>query len=255
MSVTDRSLLMKRSMMVIARRTSGLRISPNQHGFSVRLRRAIAAHLFEHHAGGGLARTRGSAMLADQMQRDVGGGLSAGAGDAIAVLDEDRVGLDAQVRKLLLEVEARVPVHAAAAAFHHAGPRQHERRSTDADDRHALVGDAPQVLEDARIGVPLRLHASADHHDVVELRGIRKRLPRRDLDAAVGAHRLQRRRDHGPATFALAAVVEVVAGDAQRVDETGEREQRELVQQDERDRQLRLVGRCELRRRYGRVLR
>jgi len=60
---------------------------------------------------------------------------------------------------------------------------------------------------------------------------------------------LQCRCDHCPAAFALAAVVELVAGDAQGVDEARERKQRELVQQDERDRELRFRGRDELQQR------
>jgi hypothetical protein len=44
----------------------------------------------------------------------------------------------------------------------------------------------------------------------------------------------------------LAAVVEVITSDAQSVDESGEGEQRELMQQDERNRQLRLGQRDQL---------
>jgi len=84
----------------------------------------------------------------------------------------------------------------------------------------------------------------ADDDHVIERLGRIERFPRRDLDPAARAHRRERVADHAPRAAHGLAVVAVVGGQPQHVDEPGERGEREVRQQHDAEADA-------LRRRFG----
>src|SRR5258708_21747074 len=206
----------------------------------MRLRCPIAAHLLQDHASRGLARTGRAAVLGEEMEGEVGGRLSSGTGDRVAVFEKDGAGVDGDVGEFGFEIRTRVPVNTAPPTLHDAGPGQHKGGRADADDGNTTIGDAAQVFERSWIGIPLRLHSTADDHEIVEFSRVWKRCPWRNFNTAVGADWLQSWRDHRPAAFLLPAVIGFITGYAQGVHETCEGKEGEFVQQNERHGYLRL---------------
>ena len=123
-------------------------------------------------------------ILLDQRQRQVDAGGDAGRGPDIAVLDEDRIGLQLHLGKALGELGAAAPMRHRAPSVEQAGGRQQERAA-------AHRGDAPRGLR-ARLD-PADQRASR-RRDGRPSRRRRSACPRRRAAPAAAASRGRGRR-------------------------------------------------------------
>ena len=128
-----------------------------------------------------------------------------------------------------------VPAHAAAPPLHHPGLDQGEHARAQPHQRHAHLARLAQIGQGRGVrAFAIILHAT-DHHEVVELGRVSETLAGRDGSAGTGEGRLADTGHKCPMATHLARAVSLVGGQAQAVDEGGERHQREAMQQYEAD--------------------
>jgi hypothetical protein len=198
-----------------------------------RLRSVRRPRLVEHHDVEAFLRRRMAQVAFDQPCREVGRPQSAGARDPVAIDDEQLIRHRLDVRKRLKQILVVKPADAAAASLHETGADEREGPGAQADERHLGARGAAQEVQDLLSVLTASMKKTPDHHDVIEARGITQLFPGIDLDAATGAHRLERWTGHGPPTADRAAAIALVGSQPQAIEKRSERDQREFRQQNE----------------------
>ena len=169
----------------------------------------------------------------------IGRAAAARTSDAVIIDDKEAVGDRVVMRKLVEEIMVVIPADAAVPADHQPGAAQDEAAGAHADQLHAHARGRFQIFDRLVVDLAPAMQDAADHDDIVEMLGVLEAAGARDGDAAAGAGRLRPRRHDRPAAQDLAAAVALVGREAELVDEEREGRKREIIGQDETDRERR----------------